>query len=257
MQGALFEGCTSLTEIQVEEDHIALKAVDNVLYDCYGALLQYPLGSTAEEYVVEDGTITIAIGSFSKSNVKSVVIPDSVTTIAHYAFRYCENLSDITFGKGVTTIENQVFAHCSGLESITIPKNVTSIGASAFWDCDNLTGVTILSRDVVFGSHAFYDTPENIILYGYRGSTTEAYAAENGHSFVALGEPVVLAGDLDDDGFVDILDAMLLFQHSMLPDLFPISYPNSFDFTKDGVVDIADAMYLFQHSMLPDMFPIE
>ena len=50
---------------------------------------------------------------------------------------------------------------------------------------------------------------------------------------------------------------MLLFQHSMLPETFPVSYPGGMDFTGDGNVDINDAMYLFQHSMLPDMFPLK
>ena len=64
-------------------------------------------------------------------------------------------------------------------------------------------------------------------------------------------------GDINADGGVDIKDAMDLFQHSMLPDLFPIDYPGTIDFNKDGNVDIADALYLFQYSMMPDMFPIE
>ena len=64
-------------------------------------------------------------------------------------------------------------------------------------------------------------------------------------------------GDINADGGVDVKDAMDLFQHSMLPDLFRIDYPGTIDFNKDGNVDIADALYLFQYSMMPDMFPIE
>lgn len=65
-----------------------------------------------------------------------------------------------------------------------------------------------------------------------------------------------LLGDINGDNAVDISDAMLLFQHSMLPDLFPLPYSGNLDFTKDGCIDIADAMLLFQYSMLPDLFPI-
>jgi len=70
--------------------------------------------------------------------------------------------------------------------------------------------------------------------------------------------PVVTekVGDLNLDGLLDINDAMLLFQHSMLPDIFPLSYKGSIDFNKDTVLDINDAMLLFQHSMLPDIFPL-
>jgi len=64
-------------------------------------------------------------------------------------------------------------------------------------------------------------------------------------------------GDINGDSFVDIADAMALFQHSMLPEQFPVAYEGNLDLNKDGMVDIADAILLFQHSMLPDLFPID
>ena len=64
-------------------------------------------------------------------------------------------------------------------------------------------------------------------------------------------------GDIDGNGTVDIDDAILLFQHSMLPELYPISYAGNVDFNKDGTVDIDDAVLLFQYSMLPDLYPLE
>lgn len=65
-----------------------------------------------------------------------------------------------------------------------------------------------------------------------------------------------LLGDIDLDEDVDIDDAILLFQHSMLPDVYPIGYKGDVDFTKNGTVDIDDAILLFQYSMLPDIYPI-
>lgn len=70
-------------------------------------------------------------------------------------------------------------------------------------------------------------------------------------------KPKAVKGDINGDGNVDIDDAILLFQHSMLPDMYPITYPYGMDFTKDGNIDIDDAIRLFQYSMLPDMYPID
>ena len=70
-------------------------------------------------------------------------------------------------------------------------------------------------------------------------------------------ESDVVVGDINGDGNVDIDDAILLFNHSMMPDLFEISYTGNIDFTKDGNVDIEDAILLFNYSMMPDLFPIE
>lgn len=66
-----------------------------------------------------------------------------------------------------------------------------------------------------------------------------------------------LVGDISNDGVVDISDAIMLFQYTMLPDLYPLTYGGRIDLTKDGSVDIADAIMLFQYSMLPDLYPID
>jgi len=65
-----------------------------------------------------------------------------------------------------------------------------------------------------------------------------------------------LPGDINDDSMVDIDDALLLFQNSILPETYPVDYPCIIDFTKDGKVDIDDALLLFQYSILPDVYPI-
>ena len=70
------------------------------------------------------------------------------------------------------------------------------------------------------------------------------------------GEPQGVLGDIDGSGTVDIDDATALFNYSMMPDFFPISYTGNTDFEADGVLDINDATYLFNYSMMPDFFPI-
>lgn len=66
----------------------------------------------------------------------------------------------------------------------------------------------------------------------------------------------MLLGDVNVDGKVDVHDAVLLFQHSMLPDMYPINYTGTVDFNYDGKITIEDAVLLFQHSMLPDLYPL-
>ncbi|MBQ4283290.1 MAG: InlB B-repeat-containing protein [Lachnospira sp.] len=66
-----------------------------------------------------------------------------------------------------------------------------------------------------------------------------------------------LKGDIDGDEDVDIDDAVALFQHSVLPDIYPLDYIGNIDFDKNGSVDIDDAVLLFQYSVLPDLYPID
>lgn len=71
---------------------------------------------------------------------------------------------------------------------------------------------------------------------------------------VEIKHPVV--GDLGGDFAVDLQDSMLLFQNSMMPELYPVEYSGTLDITRDSKVDILDALLLFRHSMMPDLYPI-
>ena len=66
-----------------------------------------------------------------------------------------------------------------------------------------------------------------------------------------------VTGELNEDGVIDMNDAILLLQYSMFPELFPLEYAGNLDFTNDGNVDMNDAILLLQHSMFPDLYPIE
>ena len=69
----------------------------------------------------------------------------SVTTIDDGAFVESQ-LTSITIPNSVTTIGRCPFYDCTALTSLTIPSSVTTIKADAFEGCDNLTSITVESR---------------------------------------------------------------------------------------------------------------
>ena len=94
---------------------------------------------------------------FAYSNVASVEIPASVTSVRGYAFVGCSNLTDVEIPSSVTSIGRNAFYGCSSLASIVIPSSVTSIGSGAFKDCSSLTSIVIPSSVTSIGESAFYN----------------------------------------------------------------------------------------------------
>ena len=92
-------------------------------------------------------------------SITEVIIENGVTSIGHYAFRYCTSLTSITIPNSVTSIGRYAFWECTSLTSITIPDSVTSIGPYAFVGCSSLTSITIPNSVTYIGDGAFLDCP--------------------------------------------------------------------------------------------------
>ena len=93
--------------------------------------------------------------AFMQCGIKSIAIPDSVTSISENAFQRCVDLISVTIGNGVTSIGEYTFSGCASLTRITIPDGVTSIGKYAFSDCASLTRITIPDGVTSIGEYAF------------------------------------------------------------------------------------------------------
>ena len=98
----------------------------------------------------------IGIGwhAFRSTNIRSIVIPDTVTVIESNAFERCEKLTSVYIPNSVTKIESDAFLRCTALTSITIPSSVTEMGGLFSW-CTNLKSATILANVEVLPSYMF------------------------------------------------------------------------------------------------------
>ena len=88
------------------------------------------------------------------SKIRSVTIPQSVTSIGDRAFDGCSALTTLSLGEKIKTIGNYAFLDCTSLTDVTIPQSVTSIGYSAFEGCTDLNPLTI-NGPTLIGSRAF------------------------------------------------------------------------------------------------------
>ena len=130
---AAFYGCGKLTTMIVDER--------NTKYDSRNQC----------NAIIETST-NMLISGFS-----TTIIPNSVTSIANYAFAYLNNLSmtSIVIPNSVKKIGNSSFRSCRNLTTIKIPNSVECIGDYAFESCSNLTSITISNGVTSIGQGAF------------------------------------------------------------------------------------------------------
>ncbi len=121
----------------------------------------------------DNAFIPYAYGSY-ESRLKSVSIPNTVTSIGNNAFEQCKGLTGITIPNSVTTIGSNAFYLCSGLLGITIPNSVTTIGNYAFSNLTSILGVTIPNSVETMGDRAFSNCSKLSVVTFEEGSKLTA-----------------------------------------------------------------------------------
>ncbi|MBS5932283.1 MAG: leucine-rich repeat protein [Clostridiales bacterium] len=109
-----------------------------------------------EHVVIKEGITGLPRGEFSLfTELKTVVLSDTVSYIGDSVFEDCLNLKEVQFSKNLIKIGDYAFAGCEQLKKIEIPKTVSSIGACAFEACSSLTEVIIPESVKKIGFEAF------------------------------------------------------------------------------------------------------
>ena len=124
---------------------------DNLTWEltCDGTLKIYGSGA------MDDYSSSNAPWKSYRNNINKIILPNGLTTISDYAFRYCTYLGAITIPNSVTSIGCRAFEDCSGLTSIEIGSGVISVGERAFDNCTNLTNLEIGSGVISISEKAF------------------------------------------------------------------------------------------------------
>jgi hypothetical protein len=79
------------------------------------------------------------------SNLRKVVLPHSVRTVAYNSFSNCVNIEDLSLST-VRTIDDEAFSGCINLTNVVIPTETEYIGQGAFRNCKSLTEVFIQGK---------------------------------------------------------------------------------------------------------------
>jgi hypothetical protein len=161
--GGAFEGCKSLTSINIPEGVTSIGF--NAFFDCNSlasvtipasvtSIDRYAFLGTAWDWELlksqPDGLVYVGKvlykykGTMPANTVINNIRGDTIA-IAGGAFEGdgCKNLASITIPNSVTSIGYLAFSGCASLASITIPAGVTSISWGTFGGCYSLTSITV------------------------------------------------------------------------------------------------------------------
>ena len=156
--GSLFEDGLIRRGVAGDEENTTIKKVVveegvAVLYD-----RTFRRFYALEEVVLPSTLTTIgAAGSGvfqSCTNLKNIVIPESVTVLGKGSFQECSSLESINIPSGVTRIEENAL-RATGLKSVEFHEGVTYFGAQAFRDCKQLTEVFINAPEFTMENNTF------------------------------------------------------------------------------------------------------
>ncbi|MGN1443690.1 MAG: leucine-rich repeat protein, partial [Acutalibacteraceae bacterium] len=154
---AAFEDCTDLKSVTIG------KNVKSIGYYAFGGCSKLEIINWTAVNVSECGRVFEYAGT-NGAGIK-VVFGDNVKTIPASAFEYCTGLKSITIPNSVTSIGYSAFENCTGLTSVTIPDSVKKIGSEAFSGCN--IQIKFTGKPPAFSSNTFSGL-KGTVLYPYK-----------------------------------------------------------------------------------------
>ncbi len=91
------------------------------------------------------------------SQLDTIVIPPSVSSLGQYAFMYCTSLKSINLPVTQKTLPISFLEGCTSLESIELPATLTTINQDAFYGCSKLANVTLHEGITTINQRAFFN----------------------------------------------------------------------------------------------------
>lgn len=107
---------------------------------------KYAFKGCAFASITLPATLKTFDGAFKEcSQLKSIDIPASITSIGDETFYGCTGLESVVIPEGIKTIGNKAYSDCTNANftALTLPSTLEYVGTDAFGNCKQLTGVYI------------------------------------------------------------------------------------------------------------------
>lgn len=108
--------------------------------------------------IVDEGVTSIGEEAFCELGAMNrVVLPNTLETIRHGAFLYCENLKEVALPDSLKRIEGKPFAS-NVIQTLKMSDNIEDIG-------DGVSAETIVYKGTAYGKNEFDDLMIELGIY--------------------------------------------------------------------------------------------
>lgn len=141
--------------VEVAEDNPKYYSKNGLLIDKQSKTLVWAYKGSD---IPADGSIErIGNSAFQdRTDLKNIVIPDSVVAIERCAFENCDSLEEISLPNSITELSGRVLYGCKKLRTVKLPTSIKKIGANAFDGCERLETLVIPNQVECIERYAFY-----------------------------------------------------------------------------------------------------
>lgn len=167
-----------------KEHGITLIKFGSFAYQTWPDVGENVVGYTDGFYFVGNKGVVIKKDILPELGCKTVIIGNGVEGIEASGMSYKSELEYVYLPESIEYIENYAFQYDAKLKEITIPSKVPKIENHTFDNCPELTTMTIKNPNIELAKKGM---PVNLkTIYGFKGSTAETYAKENGIDFISI-----------------------------------------------------------------------
>lgn len=200
-----FDCCKNLTEILVDENNTKFCSVNGILFSKEkDRIYQYPIGRKEIEFTVPNNVKGINQHAFAYSRLKKVNLPDGLSFIDAWSF-WNSDIESIIVPNSVKSIAFVAFGACQNLKTVQLPATLEKLDYESFSGCTNLRTVYSLATTPPAATYdTFEKCPEDRILYVPKASLKDYKNADYWKDFAQI-LPIETAG------INDVIDTDLVY----------------------------------------------
>lgn len=205
-------------------------------------------------YMFDDEKLTAKVIDFTDAAATSAVIPGevkdgektyAVDTVGGAAFSAASQLRNVVIPETVETIEAFAFDACAKLENVWFEGDQDAFSRISIADGND----DLINARIYYGACMESTGPDFVHVYDdHKDAVCNVCgkARATGDDFIS--------GDLDHDEEVTVEDAIYLLYHVNFSGKYPVT--QDVDYDKSGKVDLEDVFYLLYSLNFPDRYPL-